>query len=1712
MHLLIKNKVNRNPLRYDSEGNELWDNIWGGPAFDYGSGVTIFANESYMTGQTEYYGAEWYDAFLIKYDEDGLQVWNTTWGGTGGESGESIVPSDRGVTITGFTTSFGEGYNDVFLTEFALNGTQLTNATWGTELYELPNDLCIDGYYVYICGKGTRVGTSWTPFLVQFAFEEPTYYSLAVTTEGSGLTEPSGILEYSNYTKVTVESIPATGYVLDYWKLDGVNVGSGISYVTTMDTNHTLTAVFSKINQESILIQGLDDEITYGGAFTNGEFFFTGFQGVYGSYSSDAFLLRLDSSGEVIDNVTWGGPEYDVGTDVAVGNDSVYMVGTTMSYGAGSSDSFIVKFDMDLNILWNTTWGGNLSDYRNVEISINGDYIYIAGCTTSFGSGQMDAFLVKYDKNGIQIWNNTWGGAYWDSLQGLATYDEYIYLTGQTSSFEPIGGEDVFLVKYDLDGNQIWNVTWTVEGRDYPSGIDVSEDAVYVCGDTHGSSVIYDVFLTKIDHSGKVLHTSTVGSKFSDYGEDVTCTDDGLFVVGSRSLLTDSAGRRPLDTLLVKFDLNCTPLYQTFWGDWNDDEEAAKVFVNGSDVYIFGTVHDYLGYGAYSSDVYLLESTFKKCDITISTDGSGTTFPTPRNYSRYQDSEMIINAVPDAGWRFDHWELDGFDLGSDASLRITVESNHSVIAFFTQDHMVEPRSWNHTWGGEEVDVSEGIASTGNYTYIVGSTISYSPGKSSAFVSKYNHEGYLIWNVTWEGQYGWAEGQDIIVLGEHIYITGTTYFPIWGYPYYGAFVAKLDTEGNFLWTKTLETLKNGTRIQTDGVSIDSDGTCIYISGNQWRSYIGYFYRWPQECEVFSAKYDTDGNIQWISTWGDEEQNLAYDLSISGNNVYVVGRASPNKGLLLQWNSSGVLQWNDTIGSAQGYGVVATGDEIFIVGMIRTQNDYMDVLLAKYNTLGTQIWNRTWGGLYYDAGTKIALVGNRILVGGKTASLGEMSTAFHLLIQSYDLHGTLQWSTDLLTRGEVNDIGNISEDIVFTSGIGGDVFLRRIDLTKIEINKLVINISGLGEIIPSQGTHHYINDTAVVLDIFPSFGWKHSKTIIDGSETQIGTPMIITMDTNHSIDVILEPYPMPIWNITWSGPRSAEGWGVVEWNGYIFLATEAYSNDTSSSDVFLTKYDPYGNQLWNTSWGGSGGESVHELVQNGTDLYIVGSTSSFGVIGDALLLKYDVEGNLEWNITWGKPSSGPWYIYEHGRGVVAVGDAVYMVGESLNTPYLIKISPEGNQVWNKSIGEIDGQVEGITTDGVYLYIVGSENPGYPNPYEPFLAKYDLDGNEIFYTTWSEFDTSIFGKDVEVDDTDVYLVAHSGYTKSYLVKFDLAGNYIWNTECSGNLANNVGTNNGSVYVVGYINSRTRSSSSQRDAFIEWYDDNGNSTDYIQWGGENSDEFTRLAVTEKYIYVTGYTDYYSDAVLLKYLRIISENSPPSSPTVVYPMNGSSETPLSPILQWSCADPDNHSLIYYVYFGLEKSPNVIIQGYKFSSYDPGLLQPNSTYYWKIVASDGINRTSSDVWNFTTTSESEFTKLMLTAGWNMVSLPVVPEDPSAAAVMDGVDFYQLVTWSGTGYATATEFEAGRGYWLLVLGDTNVTITGTPVESLNLTLSPGWSMIGGPNTGVPAVDVFPGFYQLVTWTGTGYAPATVFEPGKGFWALVLEETQIQLPPT
>ncbi|TFF88655.1 MAG: hypothetical protein EU549_02605 [Promethearchaeota archaeon] len=181
--------------------------------------------------------------------------------------------------------------------------------------------------------------------------------------------------------------------------------------------------------------------------------------------------------------------------------------------------SDIQNSDLEMETLhysWIKTWGGSNTDEDSSDISLDGDgNIYIVGITESFGSGEKDIFLLKYDRQGNLLWNITWGGSNNEWVYEIALDSENnIYMVGSTESFSQ-NYSDGFLLKFDNSGVPQWNNIWDVNNSAislYSLVIDNSNN-VYVSGSEYNyTSLDYDVFLSKISKDGDIIFNKTWGS------------------------------------------------------------------------------------------------------------------------------------------------------------------------------------------------------------------------------------------------------------------------------------------------------------------------------------------------------------------------------------------------------------------------------------------------------------------------------------------------------------------------------------------------------------------------------------------------------------------------------------------------------------------------------------------------------------------------------------------------------------------------------------------------------------------------------------------------------------------------------------------------------------------------------------------------------------------------------------------------------------------------------------------------------------------------------------------------------------------------------------------------------------------------------------------------------------------------------------------------
>ena len=128
----------------------------------------------------------------------------------------------------------------------------------------------------------------------------------------------------------------------------------------------------------------------------------------------------------------------------------------------------------------------------------------------------------------------------------------------------------------------------------------------------------------------------------------------------------------------------------------------------------------------------------------------------------------------------------------------------------------------------------------------------------------------------------------------------------------------------------------------------------------------------------------------------------------------------------------------------------------------------------------------------------------------------------------------------------------------------------------------------------------------------------------------------------------------------------------------------------------------------------------------------------------------------------------------------------------------------------------------------------------------------------------------------------------------------------------------------------------------------------------------------------------------------------------------------------------------------------------------------------------------------------------LAAGWNMVSLPVVPDDYSVDVLFPGnVESYG---WDGNDYIDADVFEIGKGYWLAMAEAQTVVLSGVPVMTYTSDLPAGWYMIGsvaaqtdtGAFVDTPESSILPKTLQWYDPAQKIYVLTGVVDPGKGYW--------------
>ena len=436
----------------------------------------------------------------------------------------------------------------------------------------------------------------------------------------------------------------------------------------------------------------------------------------------------------------------------------------TIGFTTGSYTGTLV---IDPTLSWATYHGGTMDDYTSGG-SLAGDIsgnVYLTGYTNSTANiattgayqttmaGGTDAFLTKFNKNGVLLWSTYYGGTLTDNGTGvICDQAGNVFMGGYTNSTTGIattgsyqaalaGSTDAFVVKFDSTGARQWGTYFGGTSAEQGLGINADRSGnIYLTGYTSSTSGIattgayqtvrgggQDAFIVKFTNSGSRVWSTYFGGSTTDNGFALSCdTGRNVFLCGytrSTAAIASTGAFQTTyggsdDGFVVKFDSTGVKLWSTYFGGTGDDRALSMSNDKSGNLYLSG--------------------------YTFSSSGIATTGSHQSAIGGNEDGFMA--KFSSTGSRI--WATYYGGTAIDAIGQVTCDSSYNLFLVGVAGS------------------TSGIATTGTYK----DTLS---GYYDAFIAKFDTSGVRTWSTYFGGDAD-DQGNCIVTTPlSEIYISGTT---------------------------------------------------------------------------------------------------------------------------------------------------------------------------------------------------------------------------------------------------------------------------------------------------------------------------------------------------------------------------------------------------------------------------------------------------------------------------------------------------------------------------------------------------------------------------------------------------------------------------------------------------------------------------------------------------------------------------------------------------------------------------------------------------------------------------------------------------------------------------------------------------------------------------------------------------------------------------
>lgn len=586
---------------------------------------------------------------------------------------------------------------------------------------------------------------------------------------------------------------------------------------------------------------------------------------------------------------------------------NIYAAGTEVAGGFFDRRTHLVKLNSDGQVQWQKIYKGTIGPFADVnDLKVVGSHVYMCGNESAIGGRRSEyGFLVKFDLNGNLIWEKRYDPGVITNFESIAVDN-----AGTVAVAGSADGEYAFLaVQYSSTGSFEWQYPDTIPDQfdeQYFKDIEIDANGnVYVVGSEEVGAFEKDIVTYKLDNMGDLIWEGRFNNRDENEAVAVRIAPNGnIYTIGDKEISFDDYA------LVISYDAAGTKLWETDYViDDRTTVKGAEVAPNG-DLFLGVQEFDSLGFVKFSSAGVLLAT------------------------KTYGQDEVDY--------------ITGIALSANTLVGVAYKRDDTQSALFTLQNT-------------------NLAENG-VTYTTGSPLSNAqPGD---IVS----DGNFVWLSSF------ANASD----SGHFSIT------------------KMDLGGNVIWEKAKPYESTNQRFEY--LSHDGAGNIIGLFQNNISISNGY---------LGLVKYDAAGVEQFTVLLDSADVYRAGGLAVdNADNIYINGYNTGTRRMFLsRYSPAGVHQWtkdylspSTTFPFAIGYEMQYTAqDKLVIIADHKGANNDNDLHLFQYATDGTLEWNEDVAN---QGGNVTNYSGMEISASGEITVFGSSALGNYVAAR-FDKDGTLVW---------------------------------------------------------------------------------------------------------------------------------------------------------------------------------------------------------------------------------------------------------------------------------------------------------------------------------------------------------------------------------------------------------------------------------------------------------------------------------------------------------------------------------------------------------------------------------------------------------------------------------------------------------------------------------------------------------------------------------